>query len=127
MKRMGVFIKTYNMTHLLATRYKVEEDFGIQKGIENLEKIESEIKEKTSSLNKKEHERKEENKKDIEDLKKDIGSQKDKYKQTLREVKGTIGTELFNRFMKGFIKTKDNVEENEKIAHSEFLFKKLKF
>jgi len=29
--------------------------------------------------------------------------------------------------MRGFVKTKDNVEENEKIAHSEFLFKKLKF
>ena len=34
---------------------------------------------------------------------------------------------LIIRFMRGFVKTKDNVEENEKIAHSEFLFKKLKF
>jgi hypothetical protein len=60
-------------------------------------------------------------------MKKELGSLKDRYKQNLREVKSSIGTELFNRFMRGFIKTKDNVEENEKITHSEFLFKKLKF
>jgi hypothetical protein len=29
--------------------------------------------------------------------------------------------------MRGFVRTKENVDENEKIAHSEFLFKKLKF
>ena len=56
-----------------------------------------------------------------------MGGVKDKYKQSLRDVKSQIGTELLNRFMKGFVRTKENVEENEKIAHSEFLFKKLKF
>ena len=31
LKSFGVFIKTYNMSHLLATRYTVKEDFGIGK------------------------------------------------------------------------------------------------
>jgi hypothetical protein len=78
-------------------------------------------------LNKKEHEKKEENKKDIEELKKELGSLKDKYKSTLREVKSQIGRGLFNRFVKGFVRTQNDNEENERIAHSEFLFKKLKF
>ena len=56
-----------------------------------------------------------------------MGALKDKYKNTLRDVKSSVGTELFNRFMKGFVRTRDNQEENEKIAHAEFLFKKLKF
>jgi hypothetical protein len=63
----------------------------------------------------------------VEAVRKDIGAKKDQYKDSLREVKSTIGTELYNRFTKGFVKTRDNAEENEKIAHSEFLFKKLKF
>jgi hypothetical protein len=78
-------------------------------------------------LNKKEQEKKEENKKDIETLKKEIGEAKDQYKQNYRNVKVEIGTQMYNRFMKGFVRTKDNVEENEKIEHTEFLFKKLKF
>ncbi len=78
-------------------------------------------------MNKKEHEKKEENKKDIEELKKELGSLKDKYKSTLREVKSQIGRGLFNRFVKGFVRTQNDNEENERIAHSEFLFKKLKF
>jgi hypothetical protein len=56
-----------------------------------------------------------------------LGELKDGYKNTLRKVKGTIGNELFNRFMRGFVRTRDNQDENEKIAHAEFLFKKLKF
>ena len=69
-------------------------------------------------------------------MKKELGGLSDTLKKTLREKKSKIGTELFNRqincfnnyrFMRGFIKTKDNVEENEKISHQEFLFKKLKF
>lgn len=127
LKRLGVFIKTYNMSHLLATRYKVEEDFGINTNIEKLDRVESDIKEKQTALNRKEQERKEENKGEIEKLKTELGGMRDKYRQELREVKSSIGTELFNRFQKGFVKTRDNVEENEKIAHSEFLFKKLKF
>lgn len=89
--------------------------------------MESDIKEKQTALNRKEQERKEENKSDVEKMKTELGGLRDKYRQGLREVKSSIGTELFNRFQKGFVKTRDNVEENEKIAHSEFLFKKLKF
>jgi hypothetical protein len=108
-------------------RYKVDEDFGIQSNIENIDKDELAVREKQSQLNKLEHERKEENQKPIEELKKEIGGLKDRYTQDLRKAKQSIGTELFNRFMRGFVRTRDNVEENEKIAHSEFLFKKLKF
>lgn len=60
-------------------------------------------------------------------MKKELGGLKDRYKQSLRDVKQTVGTQMFNRFMRGFVKTRDNVEENEKISHAEFLFKKLKF
>ena len=127
MKRLGIFIKTYNMSHLLSTRYKVEEDFGILGNIEKLDNIEGDLKTKQNLLSQKEQERKEENQKEIEELKKQVGGLKDQYKNTLREVKNSIGGELYNRFMRGFVRTRDNVEENEKISHSEFLFKKLRF
>lgn len=123
---MGVFVKTYNMSHLLVSRYHIKEDFGIQNNLEKLEGIETDIKDRQTNLNKKEAEKNEENKKDIEAMKKDLAETKDKYKATFREVKATIGTELFNRFMRGFVKT-SNAEENERITDSEFLFKKLKF
>ena len=126
LKRLGVFIKTYNMSHLLATRYKVEEDFGITNSIDRLDKLEADIKERQTQLNK-EQDKKDADKTAVEAVRKDIGTKKDQYKDSLREVKSTIGTELYNRFTKGFVKTRDNAEENEKIAHSEFLFKKLKF
>ena len=49
LKSLGVFIKTYNMAHLLVTRYSVKEDFGIAKSLEKLEKVRgSKIKEKVS-------------------------------------------------------------------------------
>jgi hypothetical protein len=92
-----------------------------------LDKDEITIREKQAHLNKLEHEKKDENVKPIEEAKKELGTLKDKYKTNLRKAKTAIGTELFNRFMRGFVRTRDNVEENEKIAHSEFLFKKLKF
>jgi hypothetical protein len=92
-----------------------------------LDNLEHDIKEKQTALHKKEHEKSEDNKKSVEELKKSLGGLKDTYKQSLREVKNSIGTELYSRFMKGFVRTKDSAEQNEKIAHSEFLFKKLKF
>jgi len=92
-----------------------------------LEKSENEVREKQSALLKKENERNEENKEETDKLRKELGALKDRYKQTLREVKGSIGGSMFERFMRGFVRTRDNVEENEKISHSEFLFKKLKF
>ena len=48
------------------------------------------------------------------------------YKVLLREKKAVIGTNLFNRFNRGFLKS-HNAEENENIVHSEFLFKQLRF
>ena len=118
------------MAHLLATRYKVEEDFGTQESLEKIDNLEVKIKEKQHSINKKDHDKqdqKKDQKGDSEELKKELGGLKDDYKKLLREMKVKVGTELYNRFMKGFVKTKDNEEENEKITHSEFLFKKLKF
>lgn len=135
MKRLGIFVKTYNMTHLLVTRYnlinylryKCEEDLGLHKGMDRLEKSENDVREKQVALLKKENERSEANKQEVDNLRKDLGALKDKYRQTLRDVKGAIGGQMFDRFMRGFVRTRDNVEENEKISHSEFLFKKLKF
>jgi len=126
LKRFGIFVKTYNMKHLLATRYKVSENFGIEKNMEDLESIESKIKENQTQLNKKEAE---ENKdKDaIEALKKKQGELKNEAKETMKKFKLDTGVELFNRFMRGFVKTKDNVEENEKILNTQFLFNKLNF
>lgn len=113
--------------HLFNIRYKIDEDFGIQSNIEKLDKIESDVRDKQTNLNKKEHEKKDENKTEVEGLRKEIGGLKDRYRNTVREVKTSIGSELYNRFMRGFTKTRDNQEENEKITHAEFLFKKLKF
>ena len=130
LKKFGIFIRSYNMSHLLATRYKIEEDFKIQASITNLDNIEKDQKEKQSELNKLvgEHKNDENSKKVVEETKKQLTALKDKYKKTLREVKGAIGTELFKRFFKGFVREKNaTAEEVEKIAHSEFLFKKLKF
>lgn len=125
LKRLGVFVKTYNMSHLLATRYKVEEDFGITKSVENLDKLEVQIKEKQASLNKKENEK--ETKESLEASRKDLGAAKDQYKTSLRSVKSNIGTELYERYNRGFARTRDNREENEKVGNAEFLFKKLYF
>lgn len=127
LKRLGIFVKTFNMTHLLATRYKVEEDFGISKNIENLDNIEGEIREKQGSLNKKETDKKEDNKEAVETLRKELGGLKDKYRNSLRQVKSDIGTQLYERYNRGFAKTRDNREENEKAGNAEFLFKKLQF
>jgi hypothetical protein len=115
------------MSHLLATRYRIDEDFGIQKGIEGLDKLEGDIRDRQTQLNRKEHERKEENKTDVDNLRKELGQLRDGYKTSLRGVKTTIGSQLYDRFNKGFVRTRDNREENEKIGHTEFLFKKLKF
>jgi len=107
----------------------VEEDFSINSNIEKLDGLEYEIKEKQAAIGRLEHEKekKDQNKNEIEKLKVNLGELRDRYKQGWRDAKTSIGTDLFNRFTKGFIRTRDNVEENERIAHSEFLFKKLKF
>ena len=126
LKSLGVFMKTYNMAHLLVTRYTVKEDFGVQKGLEKLDSLEAKLKEKKAELAKLQNEKKEENKAKIEALQKELGEEKDSYKESVREVKGTIGTEMYNRFMQGFVRG-SNAEENERQEHTEFLFKKLHF
>ena len=126
LKRFGVFLKSYNMNHLLATRYKASDNYGIEAHIAKIENIETEIKEAQSKLNKKETEDAKD-KDGIENLKKKIGELKEKTKKTFSDFKVQTGTELYNRFMKGFIRTKDNSEENERITNNEFLFSKLKF
>lgn len=141
MKSLGIFIKTYNMAHLLVTRYTVKEDLGTIKGIERLDAAETQIKE-TKILLKKESEKKveevkqeenqkssEESKKEetpLEKLKKRLGQDKDNYKSTFRDVKMQIGSEMLNRFMQGFVSGTTH-EEKEKEEQTHFLFKKLSF
>jgi large subunit ribosomal protein L27e len=126
LKRFGVFLKSYNMNHLLATRYKASDNYGIESHMTKIENIETEFKETQTKLNKKETEDAKD-KEGIENLKKKLGELKEKSKKVFTEFKVHSGTELYNRFMKGFIKTRDNAEENERIANNEFLFSKLKF
>ena len=38
-------MKTYNMAHLLVTRYSIKEDFGVNKSLEKIDGLESEMKE----------------------------------------------------------------------------------
>lgn len=144
LKSLGVFIKTYNMAHLLVTRYTVKEDLGMQKGIERLDASETnlknlktivnkkkiEIKEKSESKekteSKEETKKKEEAQKEFEELKKKLGEERDNYKETIRDIKMNIGTEMLSRFMQGFVGGSTN-EEKEKEEQTQFLFKKLHF
>ena len=66
LKSFGVFIKTYNMSHLLATRYTVKEDFGITKAVEKLDNLDKKLKEQKTAIENKEKVKKEENSKEIE-------------------------------------------------------------
>lgn len=126
LKRFGVFLKSYNMNHILATRYKASDNYGIENHMTKIENIETELKETTTKLNKKEAEDSKD-KEGVEALKKKVGELKDRTKAALNEFKIQTGTELYNRFMKGFVKTRENTEENERISNNEFLFNKLKF
>ena len=77
LKSFGVFIKTYNMSHLLATRYTVKEDFGIAKSLEKLDNLDKKIKEDKVLLANKEKAKKEENQKELEALKNKLGNEED--------------------------------------------------
>jgi hypothetical protein len=79
LKKFGVFVKTYNMSHLLATRYRLEEDFSIQSSVESLENLDEKIKETTNQIKRKEG--KEENEKEVEEMKKQLGQLKDDKKK----------------------------------------------
>ena len=130
LKSFGVFIKYYNMSHLLATRYSVKEDFGIAKSIEKLENMAKKLKEDQAVIDAKEKNKKEdakeEQKKEIESLKAKYGNDVNEYKNEVRNAKAKIGGEMYKRFMQGFNKGKKE-EEIESQQHTQFLFKKLRF
>jgi large subunit ribosomal protein L27e len=127
LKTFGVFIKTYNMTHLLATRYQVKEDFGINKTLEKLDNLEKKVKEDKAAIDAKEKGKKEEgNQKDLEDLKTKYGNDLDEYRNEVKNAKVKIGGEMYKRFMQGFTKFKKE-EDKENQQNTQFLFKKLHF
>jgi len=126
LKSFGVFIKTYNMSHLLATRYTVKEDFGINKSLEKVDALEKKVKEDKTLIEAKEKAKKEESAKDIESLKAKLGNDLNEYKSEVRNAKSKIGGEMYKRFMQGFNKGKKE-EEIESQQNTQFLFKKLKF
>ena len=126
LKSFGVFIKTYNMSHLLATRYTVKEDFGINKSLEKVDALEKKVKEDKALIEAKEKAKKEDGAKDIESLKTKLGNDLNDYKNEVRNAKDKIGGEMYKRFMQGFNKGKKE-EEIESQQNTQFLFKKLKF
>ena len=127
LKSFGVFIKTYNMTHLLATRYQVKEDFGINKTLEKLDNLEKKVKEDKAAIDAKARDKKDEgNQKEIESLKEKYGKDLDDYRSEVRNAKIKIGGEMYKRFMQGFNKFKKE-EDKENQQNTQFLFKKLHF
>ena len=127
LKSFGVFIKTYNMSHLLATRYTVKEDFGVNKTLEKLDNLEKKVKEDKNAIDAKEKNKKEDaNSKDLENLKAKFGNDVNEYKNEVKNAKAKIGSEMYKRFMQGFNKGK-NEEDKENQNNTKFLFKKLKF
>ena len=115
------------MSHLLATRYHVKEDFGMTKALEKLENLEKKIKEDKALVDAKEKSKKDEaGQKELESLKAKLGNDTDEYKSEQRNAKAKIGEEMYKRFMQGF--TKINKEEDKDNQQStQFLFKKLHF
>ena len=130
LKSFGVFIKTYNMSHLLATRYTVKEDFGVTKTLERLDNLEKKVKEDKAAIDAKERTKDKENKegtqKDLENLRNKFGNDLNDYKNEVKNAKAKIGTEMYKRFMQGFNKAK-NDEDKENQNNAKFLFKKLNF
>ena len=125
LKSFGIFIKTYNMTHLLATRYTLKDDLSIAKSVAKIDELDKKIKEDKIAVENKEKNKKEENSKDLEALRAKLGQEKDDFKQEVRNAKINIGTEMYKRFMKGF--QGKNEEDRENQSNTQFLFKKLQF
>ena len=126
LKSFGIFIKTYNMSHLLATRYTLKDEFGLNKALGRIEELVKKLAEEKALIDNKEKNKKEDNAKDLEDLKTKYGKDLDDYKSEVRNVKINIGTEMYKRFMKGFNYGK-STEEKETQTNAQFLFKKLHF
>ena len=125
LKSFGIFIKTYNMSHLLATRYTLKDDLSIAKSVAKIDELDKKIKEDKIAVENKEKNKKEENAKDLEALRAKLGQEKDDFKQEVRNAKINIGTEMYKRFMKGF--QGKNEEDRENQTNTQFLFKKLQF
>lgn len=125
LKSFGIFIKTYNMSHLLATRYTLKDDLSIAKSVAKIDELDKKIKEDKAAVENKEKNKKEENAKDLEALRAKLGKEKDDFKQEVRNAKINIGTEMYKRFMKGF--QGKNEEDRENQTNTQFLFKKLQF
>ena len=127
LKSFGIFIRTYNMTHLLATRYQVKEDFAITKTLEKMDNLEKKVKEEKAAIIAKEKEKKDgENQKELEEMKAKYGNNLNQYKNEVRNAKIKIGGEMYKRFMQGFNKIK-NEDDKEAQENTHFLFKKLHF
>ena len=128
LKSFGIFIKTYNMSHLLATRYTLKDEFGLNKALGKIEELVKKLAEEKAIIDNKEKNKKEkeDNAKELEDLKTKYGKELDDYKTEVRNVKINIGTEMYKRFMKGFLAGK-SVEDKENQTNAQFFFKKLQF
>ena len=126
LKSFGVFIKTFNMSHLLATRYTLKDELGLVKAIGKIDELEKKIKDDKTMIENKEKNKKEENSKELEEMKAKHGQEKDEYKSEMRNVKINIGTDMYKRFMKGFVSGKSE-EDRENQANTQFFFKKLHF
>ena len=127
LKSFGIFIKTYNMSHLLATRYTLKDDLGIAKSVSKIDELDRKLKEDKIAIENKEKSKKEENAKELEELRTNYGKAKDDFKQEIRNAKINIGTQMYNRFMKGFESKGKSEEEKENQINTQFLFKKLQF
>ena len=127
LKSFGVFIKHYNMSHLLATRYTLKEDFGIAKSVAKIDELDRKIKEDKNVIENKEKNKKEDNAKDLEALRSKYGQEIDDFKKEVKNAKVNIGTQMYNRFMKGFESKGKSEEEKENQINTQFLFKKLQF
>ena len=77
LKSFGIFIKTYNMSHLLATRYTLKDDLSIAKSVAKIDELDKKIKEDKAAVENKEKNKKEENAKDLEALRAKLGQEKD--------------------------------------------------
>ena len=126
LKSFGIFIKNYNMSHLLATRYTLKDELGLAKSVARIDELDKKMKESKNIIDNKAKNKKEENAKELEELKSEFGKTQDEYKNEVRNAKVNIGTEMYKRFMKGFVSGK-NEEEKENQINTQFLFKKLQF
>ena len=75
------------MSHLLATRYTVKEDFGINKTLDRLDNLEKKVKENKAQIEAKEKTKKEDNAKELETLKGNLSKDLQEYKNELKNAK----------------------------------------